>query len=260
MTFRFLTFNMQNGQPWNEADPDAEDIDLPGVGRFLQEQNADIICLQEVERGHDGGHQVNPPPNFLKLREMLPDYDAVFAYPLENKTEIPFGLGLAIFSKTKLRDFERIDLPAAPLEFEFAGKQRHASPRLLIEATTTIQGRDLRLLNTHLQAFFMIGGTSADHPEQRNLIEHRLRLQKGAAILCGDMNSAPHEGVVEQFEGAGYRTVQNQEVTWRRRPYVVDHIFANAQLRAVSHSVIPTLTSDHHALTAQLEFVSAGVL
>jgi endonuclease/exonuclease/phosphatase (EEP) superfamily protein YafD len=39
-------------------------------------------------------------------------------------------------------------------------------------------------------------------------------------------------------------------VTWRRQPYVLDHIFHNAPLRCVGQAVVPTPASDHHALVA----------
>lgn len=253
--FRILTFNIQNGQPWNPTDPDDPRVDIDAIGRFLAAQSADILCLQEVERGHDGGHQADPPPNYYRLKEMLQDYDSVFAYPLRNELEIPFGLGLAIFSRRPLRDFQRIDLPAAPIEFEFGGKKRSASSRLLIGATTDIEGLPLRILNTHLQAFFMIGALSDTHPAQRNIVEAELRKQTGPAILAGDMNCAPEESLVAQFEGVGFLTVQKTQCTWKRRPYVVDHIFRNSDLRLVSHQVIPTPTSDHDAIAADFEFV-----
>lgn len=253
--FRVLTFNIQNGQPWDPADPDNPRVDIDGVCRFLAAQDADIICLQEVECGYDGGCQIEPPPHYTRLKQTLPGYDSIFAYPQPNKFEIHFGLGLAIFSKTPLRDFQRIDLPPAQIEFEFGGKKRHASSRLLISAATDIRGSSLRILNTHLQAFFMIGALSNAHPEQRNLVEAELRKQTGPAILAGDMNSAPEESLVEQFEAAGFSTVQKTEPTWKRRPYVVDHIFRNSGLRLLSHQILPTPTSDHDAIVADFEFV-----
>jgi endonuclease/exonuclease/phosphatase family metal-dependent hydrolase len=252
--FRLLTFNIQNGQPWDPADPDNTCVDIDAVGQFLASQSADILCLQEVERGHDGGQQFNPPPNYIRLKELLSGYESVFAYPLRNDLEIPFGLGLAIFSRRPLRDFERFDLPAAPIEFEFGGKKRVASPRLMIGATTDLEGSPLRILNVHLQAFFMIGARSEDHPGQRNLVEAELRRLNEPAILAGDMNAAPEESLVEQFEAAGFLTVQKTEPTWKRRPYVVDHIFRNAGLRLVSHGLVATPASDHHAVVADFEF------
>lgn len=256
MNFRTLTFNMQNGQPWDEACPDCRDIDLSRTIEFLHEQNADVIFLQEVEQGHDGGFQAEPPPNYTRLREALKGYDSVFAYPAPNDTEIPFGLGLAIFSKMKLRDFARVDLPAPEIEFEYDGKKRRPSQRLLIGATTVIAGRAVRLMNTHLQAFFMIQSSSREHPAQRNLVEAELRAcTSGAALLAGDFNCTPEEDLVGQFTAAGFRTAQNEEITWRRMPFVLDHLFYNASMRCESVRVIPTLTSDHHAVRAEFSFL-----
>ena len=255
MTFRTITFNMQNGQPWDEAAPDSIQINLERTVDFLNGQEADVIFLQEVEQGIDGGAQIDPPPNYSFLRKHLKGYDSVFGYPVANETEIPFGLGLAIFSKSKLRDFEKTDLPAPGVEFEFAGARRKPSQRLLISSATVIQGREIRLLNTHLQAFFMIGSSSAEHSAQRDVVEAALRAQTGPAILAGDLNCVPGEGVLEQFELAGFRTAQNQEVTWRRMPYVLDHLLYNPHLHLISSSVIPTLASDHHAVLAEFSFV-----
>lgn len=256
MSFRIATFNMQNGQPWRDDDPFPPVVDLDAAAEFLKGLDADILCLQEVEQGHDGGMQVDPPPNYVVLKKALIGYDSVFSYPLKNETELPFGLGLAIFSRTKLSGFQKLDLPAADLEFDFAGKKRRASPRLLLEVLTTLEGRQLRVLNTHLQAFFMIGDSSNAHPAQRNAVESRLRaLGNGPLILAGDMNAAPNESLVDQFRSAGFHTVQNEEITWRRMPFVTDHIFYNPPLRLVSHRVEKTTVSDHHAVVADFEFI-----
>jgi hypothetical protein len=36
----------------------------------------------------------------MYLKKLLAGYDSVFSYPLKNDTELPFGLELAIFSRT----------------------------------------------------------------------------------------------------------------------------------------------------------------
>lgn len=254
MIFSTLTFNMQNGQPWDEASPDERATHLDGTIDFLRTQDADVIFLQEVEEGHDGGRQVDPPPNYSVLREALKGYDSVFAYPLPNDTEIPFGLGLAIFSKSKLREFRRVDLPAAEIAFDYEGVPRRPSERLLIACTTVLGGRTVHLLNTHLQAFFMIHASSDEHPAQRNAVEAELRALSGPAVLAGDFNCAPQENLVGQFQAAGFHPVQTTEITWRRMPMVLDHIFHNAPLVPESHAVIPTAASDHHAVRAEFRF------
>lgn len=253
--FSALTFNMQNGQVWDENNPDSSEVNFAKAIEFVREQDADIVFLQEVERGYEGGAQVEPPPHYSRLKAALPGYDSVFGYPVPNPLEIPFGLGLAILSKTPLRDFRRIDLPAADITFEFAGIKRSPSQRLLLDAKADIEGRTVRLLNTHLQAFFMIKASSNDFPAQRNLVEAELPKFAGPTLLAGDFNSAPEETVVQQYKGAGFRASQTTEITWRRMPFVLDHIFYNAPLRLESCTVIPTLASDHHAVRSEFSFL-----
>jgi len=252
--FSALTFNMQNGQVWDEGNPDDPAVSLNETLAFLRTQDADVIFLQEVERGYDGGRQIEPPPHYLWLKERLGGYDAVFGYPQPNPQEIPFGLGLAIFSKVPLRDFQRVDLPPPDVTFEFGGVTRVPSQRLLISAGVEIEGRPVRLLNTHWQAFFMINASSNEHRAQRDLVESELRKYAGAVLLGGDFNSAPGETVIEQFERAGFHAAQHREITWRRMPYVLDHLFHNDALHLENCQVIPTLASDHHAVRAEYSF------
>lgn len=63
-----------------------------------------------------------------------------------------------------------------------------------------------------------------------------------------------HASLVAEFAARGFLTVQDTRPTWRRRPYVLDHIFHNAPLRCVAHRVEPTPASDHHVLVADFEF------
>jgi endonuclease/exonuclease/phosphatase family metal-dependent hydrolase len=252
--FRILQFNMQFGQVWDDTWPDKAPIRLEATLEEITRHNADIIHLQEVEQALPGGVQFQPPPNYTRLKAALAGYDSWFSYPKQDPRELPFGIGLAIFSRTPLRDTLRMDLPSPPIEFDFFGKKTTPTDRLLIGAQTTIGGRDLRLLNTHLLAFFMLGSKSTAHPFQRNLVARQLAESGGApTVLTGDFNVSHHQSLVEQFGREGFQTAQDSEVTWRRRPYVLDHVFYNSPLRCVSRQVIPTPASDHHALVADFE-------
>lgn len=253
--FSALTFNMQNGQVWNEEDPDQPEVSLGSAIAFLRDQDADVIFLQEVERGYDGGRQIEPPPHYERLKSVLAGYDSVFSYPRPNKMEIPFGLGLAIFSKTPLKNFLRKDLPPAEIAFEFGGVLRKPSHRLMITAETEIEGRVLRIINTHLQAFFMINASSNDHHTQRDRVEIELRKCDSATLMGGDFNCAPGETLIEQFRRAGFQPSQRTRPTWRRMPFVIDHIFYNRLLRLEDCCVIPTAASDHHAVRSEFSFV-----
>ncbi|HYP18265.1 MAG TPA: endonuclease/exonuclease/phosphatase family protein [Opitutus sp.] len=254
-TFRVLQFNMQFGQGWDAGEPDNAPVNLEATIAEIRRQQADIVLLQEVERAQPGGVQSDPPPNYLRLSAALPGYDSWFSYPKPDPRELPFGIGLAIFSRTPLRHCTRFDLPSPSVEFTFRGQKTTPTDRVLIGARTTVLGREVQLFNTHLLAFFMLGTTSLAHPGQRALVAQRLADSKLPTLLGGDFNVSRHDTLVSQFAEFGYSTVQDREITWRRRPYVLDHIFYNSPLRSVRHAVVPTLASDHHLLHADFEFV-----
>ncbi|HVU24014.1 MAG TPA: endonuclease/exonuclease/phosphatase family protein [Opitutus sp.] len=253
-TFRLLQFNMQFGQGWDEADPDNAPVNLDATLAEIRRHSPDIVMLQEVEKAQSGGVQAEPPPNFTRMRAALAGYHSWFAYPKADPRELPFGIGLAIFSRAPLRDEMRLDLPSPAIEFTFEGRNLTPTDRLLIGAKTTVLGRDVQLFNTHLLAFFMLGSGSTANPWQRNRIADLLADATGPTLLSGDFNVSRHEGLVAQFASRGFAAVQDTEITWRRRPYVLDHIFYNSPLRAVSRAVIPTAASDHHLLVADFAF------
>ncbi|HVS53625.1 MAG TPA: endonuclease/exonuclease/phosphatase family protein [Opitutaceae bacterium] len=257
MNFRVLQFNMQFGQIWDDTYPDRAPIRLEATLAEIRSHDADIIMLQEVEQALPGGVQRQPPPNYTRLRAELAGYESWFSYPKPDPRELPFGIGLAIFSRTPLRETMRLDLPSPPIEFDFFGKKTTPTDRVLIGAQTTIGGHSLQLFNTHLLAFFMLGSSSSLNPFQRNLVADQLAAARGPTILTGDFNVSKHETLIGQFASCGFKTVQKTEVTWRRRPFVLDHIFHNAELRCIGHRVVPTPASDHHALVADFEFVKA---
>jgi endonuclease/exonuclease/phosphatase family metal-dependent hydrolase len=253
--FRVLQFNMQFGQVWDETHPDKAPIRLDATIAEIRQHHADIVLLQEVEQAAGGGVQVQPPPNYSRLQKELAGYHGWFSYPRADPRELPFGIGLAIFSRAAVYSTTQLDLPSPPIEFDFFGKTTTPTDRLLIGAKTTMLGREVQLFNTHLLAFFMLGSSSTTNPFQRNLVAEQLAASTGPTVLAGDFNVSRHQSLVAQFATRGFATVQDREVTWRRRPYVLDHIFHNAPLRCVAHRVVPTLASDHHALVADFEFV-----
>jgi endonuclease/exonuclease/phosphatase family metal-dependent hydrolase len=253
-SFKVLQLNMQFGQTWDEADPDHAPVDLGLTIEEIRSHDADIVLLQEVEQAQAGGRQPDPPPNYTRLRRELKGYDSYFSYPRADPRELPFGIGLAIFSKTQLRDARRRDLPSPQVEFEFDGRKTTPTDRLLISANTVVDGHELRVFNTHLLAFFMINTETQDHPGQRRLVIEALRETDSPTLLGGDFNVLSHHALSRQFEAAGYRTVQDRQPTWRRDPYVLDHIFYSRHLRLLRHVVRLTRASDHHVLVAEFEF------
>lgn len=253
-TFKVLQFNMQFGQGWDDAYPDLAPIDLDATIAEIRRHDADLILLQEVEHALPGGQQIEPPPNYTRLKQALTGYHSYFHYPKADLRELPFGIGLAIFCKAPLTHLTYLDLPSPPITFQFNGETRTPTDRLLIGARTHLGGCEVQVFNTHLLAFFMLKSSSSEHPEQRTQVLQELRQSRLPTLLGGDFNVSGHHSLVQQFAAAGFNTVQTAAVTWRRMPYVLDHIFYNAPLRPLRHQVMPTLTSDHHLLLAEFGF------
>ena len=252
--FRVLQFNMQFGQIWNGPDDWDAPIDLDRTIEAIAPHDADVIMLQEVEHAQAGGKQIEPPPNFSRLQEALPGYDAVFTYPKADPRELPFGIGLAIFSRTPLTDVMTKDLPSPAVEFDFFGETKTPTDRILLGARTEIDGRSVTLLNTHLLAFFMLKTSSEVHTGQRTAVGEVLRDSRGPTLLTGDFNVSRPDSLVDQYRKYGYETMQTEGVTWRRKPFVLDHIFFNRGLRNTGYEVVPTMASDHHQLVGDFVF------
>jgi endonuclease/exonuclease/phosphatase family metal-dependent hydrolase len=252
--FRVLQFNMQFGMGWDAASPDSAPMDIEATIREIRRHNADIVLLQEVEHAQTGGAQVEPPPNYTRIKAALAEYDSWFSYPKADPRELPFGIGLAIFSKTPLIEKARIDVPSPAIEFEFMGRKTTPTDRLMIGAKTILQGKEVQFYNVHLLAFFMLGSSSTIFPWQRDLVADRLAESDIPTILGGDFNVSQHASLVEQFAEFGYATVQYKVPTWHRRPFVLDHIFYNNGLKCVKHSVEHSMASDHLPVYADFTF------
>lgn len=253
--FTIITFNMQYGQIWDAEDPDNAPYEIEQTIAEIKRLDADIVLLQELEKVVPSEGQIHPPPNFSVLEKGLPEYSAHFSYPVADERELPFGFGQAILSKSPLYDFESVDLPAPDLTFEFMGETTGPTNRLMLAAKTLVGGREVQLFNAHLQAFFIINYSSDDYRCQRDKVEQYLRASDLPTILGGDMNSAPGEHIVQQFCEAGYATVQNKCITWKRMPYILDHLFYSPQLEPLEHRIIPTTAADHDILWARMRFV-----
>ncbi len=254
--FRVLQFNMQFGMGWDPKKPDNGPVDIKATIAEIRRLAPDIVFLQEVEHAQASGVQTQPPPNYSRLKEALPEFDSWFSYPKADPRELPFGIGLAIFSRTPLLDKLRIDVPSPAIEFVFRGRKTTPTDRLMIGARTTVKGREVQLYNVHLLAFFMLGASSTMFPWQRQLVAERLDASELPTILGGDFNVSQDDPIVEQFAEHGYATVQHRVPTWRRQPFVLDHIFYNLKLKCVRHSVENTVVSDHLPVVADFDHAS----
>ncbi|HXQ81060.1 MAG TPA: endonuclease/exonuclease/phosphatase family protein [Opitutaceae bacterium] len=251
--FRVLQFNMQFGMAWDAKAPDSGPVDIKATVGEIRRHKPDIVLLQEVEHAQFGGVQIEPPPNYSLIKEALREYDSWFSYPKADPRELPFGIGLAIFSRTRLLEKLRIDVPSPAIEFVFRGRKTTPTDRVMIGAKTLVNGREVQIYNVHLLAFFMLGISSTMYPWQRDLVADRLAASDLPTILGGDFNVSQDDPIVEQFAEHGYATVQHKVPTWRRQPFVLDHIFFNSGLRCIRHHLEDSNVSDHLPLVADFD-------
>ena len=248
--FSALTLNMQSGQIWDPVRPDDAPFDLDRTIAFLVGMDCDFIFLQEVEFPDTPWPDTSRHPNLDRLVAGLPGYHSTFAWPAATRPQLPFGIGLAIFSRLPLRDCFHVVLPASDQRFEFRGSQWLPAERSLIGATVDLGGQALTLLNTHLQAYFMIDSSADEHPEQRRVLTTLIRGRKTPLLMGGDFNCTDQEATIDEIEQAGLRSVQKRQITWHRQPHVLDHLFHSPELRVVEGQVVRTEVSDHDAVRA----------
>lgn len=254
-----LTANVQNGQEWKDKSPDDAPIRLDRTIDFLLRTRADIINLQEVEFPFAQLPEKDDHRFYNVLRERLGQagYHSCFAYPETQYPHIPFGIGLATFSRFPIESWEHVSLPAADIRFPFDGKEWHAADRSLVSCTIRTPKGRIRVFNTHLQAFFMIGSSADEHPAQRDIVSELVRasIEEGLpTILTGDFNCTPKEHTLAVLSAAGVKTLQKRIITWRRMPLVIDHIMVSSQFRMKKFRVVDSDISDHLPLMGWLEY------
>jgi len=249
-----MQFNMQFGQIWDDFDPDHAPIRIGATIEEIRRHSPDIVLLQEVEHAVSKGTHSPFPPNYTHLRSQLSSYDSVFCLPARDPRELPFGIGLAIFSRAPLHGFKRWELESPNIAFTFNGSETTPTKRLLIGAATFIAGRRVQLFDVHLLAHFMLTDAAEENLAQRDQVVEIIRHSQGPTLIGGDFNVSRHRSLVDQFARRGFRTVQEQQPTWRRRPLVLDHIFHNAGLYCRNQAVHPSKASDHHVVLADFDF------
>ena len=154
----------------------------------VEEVNADVIFLQEIDRDSSRTFHMNQVKTF---EDNLPDYQSSFAnnfkalvpYPVP-----PIGLvdsGVAIFSKLKVQDAQRIALPCP-----FSWPIRIANlKRCLLVERTPLEGSDKELVfvNFHLEAYDDGEGKIAQTKQLIELLDSEIA--KGNYVIAGgDLN------------------------------------------------------------------------
>lgn len=235
LTFRVMSYNIHHGEG-NDGK-----IDLEGIARLIKDQGADLVGLQEVDKGVARSARRDMPGELAGLTEM----SAFFNSNLEHQGG---EYGNAALSRFPIES-------KANTHFKRVGE---SEPRGLLQTVVTIRGQKIVFMTTHLDF------RPADGERLQN-VEEIFRVAETYSplpvILCGDFNDTPgsrvHLRMKERFRDAWESAGQGDGFTFssgqpRRR---IDYVWFSkaADLEASRAWVVSSPASDHMPLLVEFK-------
>jgi endonuclease/exonuclease/phosphatase family metal-dependent hydrolase len=225
-TLRLVTWNL------HYAVNDDAAVDPAAIERVLSAQHADVILLQEVNRGWPIGGGTD-------VAEWL---SRALAMPYVWSPAADGQFGNVILSTLPLSDVDTGRLPYG------AGPQRRSYAAATVELPS---GRKLRVLTAHLQN--RTGNHGTRIAEIDALLGHWHRT--APAVIAGDFNAMPGWPEITRFTAAGL--VSAQDTTGHagmlssptdRPEYRPDWIFGTDDVSFADFAMPHTRASDHYPL------------
>jgi len=233
------------------------------VIRYLQRQDADIVCLQEVDVYKNEKYLTLP-----ELRKALNKYPyTYFDFKIYNKRH---QYGLAVFSKYPLLNKNTI---------------RYSSRGNISNYCDVVFGEDtLRLFNNHLESNRLeltdlpdsidsesikesaqrisgkLGSARKIRHEQANAIRAEIEKSPYPVLLAGDFNAIPLSYTYLKLRGWDLRDCFLESsigkwgatLTKRKIGIRIDYILCSDQLHPVSMRIDKVNYSDHYPVTATI--------
>ncbi|QDT61400.1 hypothetical protein SV7mr_39350 [Stieleria bergensis] len=215
------------------------------IARVIAQADVDVVALQELDVGRprsggiDQAHEI--------ARRLCMDHHFHAALHIEEER-----YGDAILSRLPMRLIRSDELP-------FTKPYRERRGAIWVEVTT-VQGRPIQIINTHLSLY----------PNERKQQAFVLTDQwvsaarlKGPVVLCGDFNATPnapaHRAITRCLQDLHEVAPGPTTATWfSHRPLTrIDHVFASDEVIATHAEVIASdlakIASDHLPLVVEIE-------
>lgn len=231
LTLSVVTLNMHAGRTGGGR------LDLPGVAAELRSWRADVVLLQEVDRGRRRSGGVD------QARWLGQQLGMDVAYG-PNRRLRPGESGNAVLSRHPIVKSRNLALPRGDGRF----------PRGLLRATLDVDGQRLDVYSTHLDH----RSSRARRDQAREALGRVLR-SPAPVILGGDLNATPEAapltvlrrgGLVDAWTvvgGTGGETAPSSDP--RRR---IDFVLTDTSFRALAAEVLPPGVSDHRGVRVDL--------
>lgn len=228
---RLATFNIRHGVGADRV------LDLERIASVIEESGADVVCLQEVDRHWGARSGFRDQPAWLAGRLGV---DAEYGANVDLDPPAP-GLPRRQYGMATLSVFPVLQSVHTLLVRSFGGEQRG-----LLTVTLDVDGRVLRVLNTHLEY-----GSQAERLRQAAAVADAVRSGRSSVVLLGDLNAGPSsaevarvcEVVTDSWALAGTGDGFTFDAV---NPHVrIDYVLVGDGVSVRSAHVLPTHASDH---------------
>jgi endonuclease/exonuclease/phosphatase family metal-dependent hydrolase len=232
VTLRVVCYNIHHGEGLDGR------LDLERIGALITAQRADLVALQEVERGTQRTQRRDLPAELARLTGLAVRFDRNIPYQGGE-------YGTAILSRHPIRRAAHV-----PLTMVGQGEQRGVQ-----QVWVDVAGTEVLFLNTHL-----------DHrrePAERERSVAEIRALVTAAgpvpvIAAGDFNAVPDSRAIATMRefltdawtvagrGPGFTIPVRQP---NRR---IDYVWVSPHFTPVRMEVLSSEASDHLPIVAEL--------
>jgi endonuclease/exonuclease/phosphatase family metal-dependent hydrolase len=231
-SLRVMSYNIHHGEGLDGK------LDLERIAQVILDARADLVGLQEVDRGVARTQQRDLPAELAKLTGMTVHFD-------QNIAHQGGDYGNAVLTKFPIKHAKN-----TPLKMFGQGEQRGVQ-QILLE----VHGREVLFLNTHLDQRREPAERESSAEELRRIVA----AGKTPVILVGDFNAVPDSTAIAKVrefltdawtiagKGAG-PTIPVAKPTRR-----IDYIWVSApSIEPVKMEVLSSAASDHLPIVAEL--------
>ena len=246
-TVRVLVYNIHAGK---DA---AGQGNLEQVAALVKSTDADVVLLQEVDRGTGRSGKVDQVQVLIDRTE----FEGAFGRTLDYDGG---EYGIAALSKDGVSYQDTVALPVSPPQARAGGS--HEPRGVLITIVRTRLGR-WQALNTHLDASAGDEYRQQEADRIRDLLRER-RIIGLPIMVGGDFNATPDSAVVKKLLGFGLRDAwtecgQGDGFTFPADKPIkrIDYLFLTGALTCSAAQVIDTAISDHRPLLVTVTLPAA---
>ena len=233
VTLRVMTYNIHHGEGIDQK------FDLARIAKLITDAKADIVGLQEVDRGCERTAKRDLPAELARLTGMTVHFD-------KNIPHEGGEYGNAVLTRFPIKRAKNTHLKS------FANGEQRGVQQLVLD----VRGRDVLFMNTHLDA--------RRDPAEREHGAGELRQIVSAAgsmpvILVGDFNAAPAApsvAKIREFLSDSW-TMVNQDpgftIPVKKPSRRIDYVWITKNsIEPLKLEVLASEASDHLPIIAEL--------